>query len=215
MENNQQNTKQQNTKQLDTKGKIQQAALELFSKKGYHAVSIRDICKEVGIKESTVYYHYKNKEDILDSLFNQVAMLTENMKNSFNDAFTQITEIDINAFCMVAVGFLEYYLLDKTVYKLISMLTIEKLTNEQADRMYRELLFDAPLLQQERVLEAMIEKKYFKKADPWFLAREYYAAIFFVFQKYFCGYEITESNKRLAEEDIIRYMSRFFTANRS
>lgn len=207
--------KKQDIKLQDTKQRIQQVALELFSKKGYHAVSIRDICKEVGIKESTVYYHYKNKEDILNSLFEQVTALTENMKNNFNNAFTLITEIEINSFCKVAVAFLENYLLDETVYKLLSMLTIEKLINEQADRMYRELLFEAPLIHQEKVFDAMIEKKYFKKANSWYLAREYYAVIFFIFQKYFCGYEITEHSKKQAEEELTRYMADFFTANRS
>lgn len=39
-------------------------ALELFSKKGYSGVSVRDICGELGLKESALYYHFKNKEDM-------------------------------------------------------------------------------------------------------------------------------------------------------
>ncbi len=54
---------------MDTKAKIMDVALHMFSERGYEAVSIRDICGEVGIKESTLYYHFKNKQDILDSLF--------------------------------------------------------------------------------------------------------------------------------------------------
>lgn len=40
-----------------TKQKILKVSLELFSRYGYSAVSIRDICRQVQIKESTVYYH--------------------------------------------------------------------------------------------------------------------------------------------------------------
>lgn len=50
----------------NTKEKILEAALNLFSQKGFTAVSIRDICKEVTIKESTVYYHFENKQAIFD-----------------------------------------------------------------------------------------------------------------------------------------------------
>ena len=53
---------------MTTKEKIMDVALHMFSERGYEAVSIRDICGEVGIKESTLYYHFKNKMDILDSL---------------------------------------------------------------------------------------------------------------------------------------------------
>ena len=53
---------------MSTRDKIMDVALNMFSERGYEAVSIRDICGEVGIKESTLYYHFKNKKDILDSL---------------------------------------------------------------------------------------------------------------------------------------------------
>ena len=70
-----------------TKESIEQTALQLFSQKGYTAVSIRDICKEVGIKESTVYYHFENKQAILDSLFSRIDQLVEGMKQQFDEAF--------------------------------------------------------------------------------------------------------------------------------
>jgi len=51
-----------------TKQKILDVSLDLFSQNGFSAVSVRDICKRVGIKESSVYYHFKNKQSILDDL---------------------------------------------------------------------------------------------------------------------------------------------------
>ena len=53
---------------MSTRESIMDVALRMFSERGYEAVSIRDICGEVGIKESTLYYHFINKKDILDSL---------------------------------------------------------------------------------------------------------------------------------------------------
>lgn len=60
----------------NTKQKILDVSLDLFSRKGFSAVSIRDICAQVMIKESSVYYHFKNKQAIFDELlyhFEQVA----------------------------------------------------------------------------------------------------------------------------------------------
>ena len=51
-----------------TKDKILQVSINLFSEFGYDNVSIRQIAKEVGIKESSIYNHYKSKESILETI---------------------------------------------------------------------------------------------------------------------------------------------------
>ena len=51
-----------------TREKILNVSLELFSQRGFSAVSIRDICKCVGIKESSVYYHFENKQNIFEAI---------------------------------------------------------------------------------------------------------------------------------------------------
>ena len=53
---------------METKEQILNNALNMFAKSGYNAVSIRDIAKTVNIKESSIYYHFHNKQDILASL---------------------------------------------------------------------------------------------------------------------------------------------------
>jgi len=54
-----------------TKDRILEASIELFSNRGFYGVSIRDIAKAVGIKESSIYNHFKSKEEILDTIFDQ------------------------------------------------------------------------------------------------------------------------------------------------
>lgn len=51
-----------------TRELILKAAEELFSAKGFENATISDISSAVGISESTVYEHFKNKEDILFSV---------------------------------------------------------------------------------------------------------------------------------------------------
>lgn len=55
-------------KRPSTKDHIFEAAVTLFSQKGYHGTSIRDIARRVGIKESSLYNHFPGKRDILDAI---------------------------------------------------------------------------------------------------------------------------------------------------
>ncbi|HBN81710.1 MAG TPA: TetR/AcrR family transcriptional regulator, partial [Ruminococcaceae bacterium] len=56
----------------DTKEVILTTALKLFSERGYDGVGIRDIAKEIGIRESALYKHYSGKQDIFDSILKDV-----------------------------------------------------------------------------------------------------------------------------------------------
>lgn len=55
----------------DTRAAIQQVALDLFTRKGYEATSLREIADELGIQKPSLYYHFKGKEDILRALFDE------------------------------------------------------------------------------------------------------------------------------------------------
>ena len=55
-----------------TREKILLAAADLFSRDGFTGVSIRDITRTVGIKESSLYNHFENKEALLDAIFDRM-----------------------------------------------------------------------------------------------------------------------------------------------
>lgn len=57
---------------INTDEKILLVSLDLFSQRGYSGVSVRDIAKEVGVRKSALYKHYKNKEDILNRIIIEV-----------------------------------------------------------------------------------------------------------------------------------------------
>jgi AcrR family transcriptional regulator len=42
-----------------------QAALDLFSSKGYHAVGVDAISEKAGITKKTLYHHFKSKEELI------------------------------------------------------------------------------------------------------------------------------------------------------
>lgn len=74
-----------------TKAKILKVAEELFSTKGYDAASIGAIAKATGINKATIYYHFKDKKEILQFLLSTIvddmrARLTTTEKQSLDIA---------------------------------------------------------------------------------------------------------------------------------
>ncbi|HHU06103.1 MAG TPA: TetR/AcrR family transcriptional regulator [Clostridiales bacterium] len=62
---------QKRKKGLETTEQILNAAADLFARNGYDGVSVRQIAKNAGIKESSLYNHFKSKADILETLFDE------------------------------------------------------------------------------------------------------------------------------------------------
>jgi AcrR family transcriptional regulator len=52
----------------DQHERILETAARLFSEKGYHATSVREIGDEVGVSQSSLYYHAQSKPKILMDL---------------------------------------------------------------------------------------------------------------------------------------------------
>jgi len=52
----------------DTRTRIQVVALELFTEQGYDATSLREIAERLGVTKAALYYHFKSKEEIVESL---------------------------------------------------------------------------------------------------------------------------------------------------
>lgn len=51
-----------------TRDKLLDHALTLFSQRGYAATSVRDIIHAAGVTQPTLYYHFRDKTDLFQSL---------------------------------------------------------------------------------------------------------------------------------------------------
>ncbi len=54
-----------------TRKTILDAALELFSRKGYDTTTLEEVAENVKMTRGAVYWHFKNKEDLLNSLLDE------------------------------------------------------------------------------------------------------------------------------------------------
>jgi AcrR family transcriptional regulator len=52
----------------NTRSEIEHAALVRFSEQGYDKTSLRELAEDLGITKAAVYYHFRSKEEILESL---------------------------------------------------------------------------------------------------------------------------------------------------
>ena len=48
---------------------IQQAALELMARRGYHGASMQAIARAVGLSKATLYWYFPSKEDLFRSVY--------------------------------------------------------------------------------------------------------------------------------------------------
>ncbi len=61
----------------ETRKRLLDAALDVFSKRGYHDTKIDEIVESAGTSKGAVYLHFPNKERLFLSLVDQFADLLE------------------------------------------------------------------------------------------------------------------------------------------
>lgn len=52
----------------ELKGKIKKIAAEEITKKGYENINMREIARRASVTPTTIYYYYKNKDDLFDEI---------------------------------------------------------------------------------------------------------------------------------------------------
>ncbi|MEU9339293.1 TetR/AcrR family transcriptional regulator [Streptomyces sp. NPDC048290] len=63
----------------DTRQRIQDVALELFAEQGYEKTSLREIAERLDVTKAALYYHFKTKEEIIVSLFEDLTKPIEDL----------------------------------------------------------------------------------------------------------------------------------------
>ena len=201
------NQEDQNT----TKLQILNVARGLFAKSGYDAVSIRDIGRVVGIRESSIYYHFKNKQEIFDRIIDQMNLVMDGVKYTFMEQLSSVQKVRKDEFILTGWMYLEMFLLNNEIYETISMLQIEKQRNQKALSCYQKVMFEMPIEHQSNVFQVMKEKGLLRKEEKEKeLAMEYQSMILMVFQRYFPCLSLKEENLEIARHTLEQLLGRFY-----
>lgn len=185
MKNNENKTSNsQNEAKKSTKEKIFDAAVDLFSKKGFNDVPVREIAKHAGIREGSIYNHYENKEAILDAIIDY-----------FKSEFTQGQLSEEEGVNLMDQGPEMYFesgakmFMDRIntpqIEKIYRLICIETYRNEKIREFFKKELLEEPLAGWEDVFRVMIEKNMIKPVNPRILADEYWSFAISLFFEYF------------------------------
>ena len=201
---------------MTTKEKIMDVALHMFSERGYEAVSIRDICGEVGIKESTLYYHFKNKKDILDSL-------TEKFRSYIDGLLSHVDEIteepakkgkksDDISLQMMDSYMIDSYLFDPFCNLMLRLMMIEQFHNEEIRELYEKTLFTDPYDIQMNVFRKLAKAGAIPEKDVEWIVKETHSYMTMLTFKYLLNGDLTEKRKKAYYKEVHDFMARRFMA---
>lgn len=182
--------------QRNTKEKIFDVSLELFSQKGFNNTSVRQIAREVGIKESSIYNHYPSKQAILDEILKtfQNQLIIYDADEALMD---ELLEKDPLLFYKTGSGMFRQQLKNEKAMKILRLLFIQMYHDDSIAEYFYDFLFHKPLEFWTSIFDKLIENGIVKdEFDPAMLAREYYAYPMFLLM------EIFIQNNSFPDEDL-------------
>ncbi len=179
---------------MNTKEKIFDVSIDLFSKKGYDSVSLREIAEEVGIKKSSIYSHYPSKEAILMDIFEYFAGLFEYNKLFDSDDYILSSDNEIlienpEMFYHMGSEAIKAMLSEERNLKIWKLIFIQMYYNEDIRLFFQNEILIKPLIFWNGFFTILKEKGIIKKdSNPKLLAKEYYSfpiyLLFEIFAKY-------------------------------
>lgn len=185
-----------------TKEKILLTSLELFSKSGFDAVSVKDISDKLNITKSALYKHYKNKRDIFDKIIERmeendykraeeynvpIETFEENPQNYKKTAIDDIITYTLAQF--------KYWTEDGFASTFRKMLIVEQYKNKQVAELYKQYLTSGPYNYIKDLFVQITGNK--KKGES--IALSFYSVFYFYIILYDSGEEREKLNIQLAK----------------
>lgn len=178
---------------MDTKSKILEVSLALFAQKGFDGVSVREIAKEVGVRESALYKHYKNKEDILDKIVEEMILLIhktyeeqrvpESVEIEVAEEYRNITEEQL---CEMSWNIFEMFTEDPKLSNFRKLLVQEQFHNKTFAECYNKFFLEGVINSQAKTFIQLVNNGFFRKVDERIIALQFYGPILLLFQLYDC-----------------------------
>jgi len=173
-----------NNEEMTTKERIFEVALDLFAKKGYDAVSMREIAEAVGIKKASLYSHFASKDDLLGQIFNYPTAALSGIGPEGQDPETMIVSMGVEGFMTMATGVFNRWMSMPRMEKVWRIVCIEVYHDERMKKFYKKFTDDAFAYWRSN-FALMGKHKLIKRLDTDALAREYLSFYVYAFMDYF------------------------------
>jgi len=160
-----------------TKEKILKHALKLFSSKGYKATTVRDIAGSIGMKQSGLYNHFKNKDEILTTLISNLT--SSAIVTLFDDKDAQELHKQGKSLLMSIGTTFKLISFDKENEALFKLLMQEIFRNEAIREIYNDHFYQENVKKLSGLFFGMMQEEIIESSDPLLLANEFFAPLFF------------------------------------
>ncbi len=191
-----------------TKDKLMDAALDLFSRKGFDATNVDEIAGAIGIKGPNIYKYFKGKEDLFNSLMNRCEeSYHREMKQRREEMLHIHTAAELKALGMKQI---EFTMRNETVRRFRMMCCIEQYRNEALRELatFHQMTFITGFYRE--IFSGMIENGDMTGSDPELLALEYVAPVSILLQLSDREPERIEEILAMAERHIDHFTETYF-----
>lgn len=166
-----------NTGRINTKEKILRTALRLFSLRGYDAVSVRDISRELGITQAALYKHFKSKQDIFDTIYEKAAALYD--KNSVFMKNNTEPPKDFSAERLIeqTKAQMKFSLHDPAISQYRRMLTIEQYRSDKMRAIQTQRSYTDILEYHKKLFRRLMDSGVLREGDEEVMALQYFSPV--------------------------------------
>ncbi|MGK9369088.1 TetR/AcrR family transcriptional regulator [Melioribacter sp. Ez-97] len=162
---------------MKTREKIVSSALNLFAERGYAATSIRQIAAEAGIRESSIYNHFRSKEEILIHLIKDYSRLNSEREILGEKLLDKLSE-PVDFFVGLAEELIKRWSSPEEV-KFMRIILSERSRNIGGFKISSSILFEETRKIVKLILTEMKKNKLIE-GDVDFLTEEYLSPLFFI-----------------------------------
>lgn len=169
--------------------KIFDVSIDLFSQFGYDGVSVRQIASEVGIKESSIYNHFKSKESILDEILDYYIHEMTSEEIPLDKAGENL-DIGFDYFYRAGLDLYISKLSEPKMMKITRIILIESYHNEKIKDFVRIAIINHAISGWAELFDLMKQKNLIRKdADSKQLAESfYYYGLFLLYEHFIINY---------------------------
>jgi len=159
-----------------TKEKILKAATALFSQLGYKGASVRKIAAQVGIRESALYNHFKNKEEIF------LAVGKDIFTSPFSITLEEIKTLSARGKPFLQKFTMQYKMLtfDKSNENMFRLLMIELMQNRSLREQFMTQFHNSNIKLLSEGFFIMMQNGLIRSGDPMMVAYEFISTLFYI-----------------------------------
>ena len=200
----------------DTKKRILETALALFAQNGYLGTSMNDIAGQLDITKAALYKHYTGKQEILDSIVEQMTQMDQQRAKQYEMPETQL-EGAAEAYMKTPVERIRAYSLaqfDHWTKQPFSanfrrLLTLEQYRDEKLSRLHHDDLAGGPLT----YMAAIFRKLTDTDEEAMQLALDFYGPMYLLYSVY-DGAQDKKAVDAMLEAHIDRFIVKLESAYR-